>query len=313
MPTDPRESTHAVERELFLRSMTFDRRVSGAWNQLGNAMRDEFFGAGSFLYKEGSPADAIYFIVRGTVELIAPGIEPRELGSRSVVGIIDAQLERPHTRSALAKTDVEALVVSTDDWFEVFEDNFESTRSLILFLAAGLHELTLELPNGGFSDPDDAGPMPEPDPLPLVERVLTLREVRMFERASIQALVSLAPVAVEVRVRKGELLFAPDQIQGEFLVVARGLVELERENPRLVARFGPASVVGGSAALGDAERFYSARALSDSVLLRIREEDFFDVMEDHFDLARSVLAFMAEQRDHVTREIARRKSARPAA
>jgi CRP-like cAMP-binding protein len=88
---------------------------------------------------------------------------------------------------------------------------------------------------------------------------------------------------------------------------------LARHTPRLVARFGPASVVGGSAALGDAERFYTARALSDSVLLRIREEDFFDVMEDHFDLARSVLAFMAEQRDHVTREIGRRKSARPAA
>jgi len=35
----------------------------------------------------------------------------------------------------------------------------------------------------------------------------------------------------------------------------------------------------------------------------IREEDLFDVMEDHFDVARSVLAFTAAERERLLLEI----------
>jgi CRP-like cAMP-binding protein len=87
------------------------------------------------------------------------------------------------------------------------------------------------------------------------------------------------------------------------------LIELTRTEPRGKARFGAASVVGGSGAFGDIERLYTARAQRDSVLLRIREEDFFDVMEDHFDLARSVMGYMAAEREQVMDQLERRKSA----
>lgn len=315
MPSErPRlsEPGHAVERELFLRSMAFDRRFASATKQIADLMRDAFVEAGTALYEQGDPADEVYFIVHGSVRTLAPGVQDRTFGPRSLVGIMDAQQDRPHTRSAVAETDVEALVVRTEDWLEVLEDNFEYARALILSLAERLHELTLELPDGGFPEPRLEAAPAEREPMALVERVLTLRDVPAFRRAGIQALVSLAPVAEEVRVRRGELLFSPGQIKGVFFVVARGLVELERAEPHIRARFASAAIVGGSAALGDAERFYTARALQDSVLLRIEEEDFFDIMEDHFDLARSVTGYIAAQRESVLDEIERRRSQAPA-
>lgn len=298
----PERTLHsAVERELFLRSMMLGRPLASGARQLGRGMREQFYEAGSVIYELGTPADDVFFIVQGTVRMSAPGVPDWEFGANSVVGTVDADLDRPRTRTAVAVTDVEALALSNDDRLEVLEDNFEQARAMIRFVSERLHDLSLQLPDGGVE------PSPEVDfdsgdgsePLPLVERVLTLREVALFSRASIQALVSLAPYLEEVRLAAGEVLFQLGETRDVFFVVARGLIELERVSPPGLARFGPASLVGGTAALGDIEHRYSARAVIDSVVLRVREEDFFDVMEDHFDLARSVFADLAIQRERL--------------
>ena len=51
------------------------------------------------------------------------------------------------------------------------------------------------------------------------------------------------------------------------------------------------------AALCSALARQSARALSPAVVLRLREEDLYDVMEDHFELARSVMRYLATQQE----------------
>jgi CRP-like cAMP-binding protein len=311
MSGDRAPRRNAVEREIFLRSMALGRPPSRDNRQMGEAMREEFFPAGTVIYRVGDPSDEIYFVVRGTISLTKEGTVTRNLDARSVVGILDAIRERPHDRTATALTDVEALVLRDEDRLEMLEDSFEYTRDIILFSLIGLHELMLELPDMGLAEPGESSPPvepPEPDPLPMIERVLTLRDAPAFGRASIQPLVSLAQLATEVRVRAGEMLFRAGEVTGVFFVVARGCVELERSDPPGLARFGPAAIVGGIPALGDAERIYSARAVGDSVLLCFRESDFFDVLEDHFELARSVLAFIADQRVAIVDEIERRKA-----
>jgi CRP-like cAMP-binding protein len=289
--------------------MAVGRPTSPTTKLLGESMREVFFDAGAVLYEEGSAADDLYFIMQGTVALRREGMPDLVFGPNSVVGIIDADLDRPHARRAVALTDVEALALRAEDRLEVLEDNFEQTRALILFTAERVHELVL----GSAAEDSDKSPEPGPElgpePLPLVERVLLLHDTAAFKRAGIQALVSLSPVADEFRIRSGDTLFRAGEITGVFFVVARGSIELEHENTKRRRRFGPGSIVGGSAAFGDVERLYTARALCDSVLLRLREEAFFDVMEDHFDLARSVLGYIAQEREQVIEALERKKRA----
>jgi CRP-like cAMP-binding protein len=309
MPPDAREPRSAVEREIFLRTMAVGSPTSPTMKQLGQSMREVFFDAGAVLYEEGSAADDLFFIMQGTVALRREGTPDLVFGPNSVVGIIDADLDRPHARQAVALTDVEALALRTEDRFEVLEDNFEQTRALILFTAERVHELVLS------SSAEDSGELPDPgpelgaEPLPLVERVLLLHDSAAFKRAGIQALVSLSPVADEFRIQAGDTLFRAGEVTGVFFVVARGAIELEHENTKRRRRFGPGAIVGGSAAFGDVERLYTARALGDSVLLRLREEAFFDVMEDHFDLARSVLGYIAQEREQVMEALEKKKQA----
>ena len=58
-----------------------------------------------------------------------------------------------------------------EDRLEMLEDSFEYARETILFSLIGLHELMLELPDMGFAEPAESGPLPEPDALPIMLQV----------------------------------------------------------------------------------------------------------------------------------------------
>jgi Cyclic nucleotide-binding domain len=182
-------------------------------------------------------------------------------------------------------------VLSSEDRLELLEDSFEQTRALIRMNAARLDEL-----RGFGREPVDPSTAlaPKPDPLLLIERVFTLRDTAAFRKGSIQALVSLAPAADEVRVSAGEVLFEYGAARGVLFVVVAGCVELGRPDGSQ-ERHGSASLLGGGAAFCDALARQRATALTNAVLLRIRAEDFYDVMEDHFELARSVLSYLASE------------------
>lgn len=302
MPTDTGRHS-AVERELFLRSMLLGRPLASGAKQLGRGMRERSFEAGSPLYEAGAASDDIYFIISGNVRLSAPGVPDWEFGAGSVIGGVDADLERPYTRTARALTDVEALVLNNDDRMEVLEDNFEQTRGMIRFLAERLYQMTAQLPGSDSVRELDYAACPKREPLPLVERVLTLREAAIFSRCGIQALVSLAPLVEEEHFTPGQSLYEHGSSRGAFCVIATGTVEVERAGSSGVSHYGPGTLVGGAAALADIERDERARAVSDVVALRVRLEEFFDVMEDHFDLARSVFAYLAAERERVMNQI----------
>jgi CRP-like cAMP-binding protein len=59
-----------------------------------------------------------------------------------------------------------------------------------------------------------------------------------------------------------------------------------------VADRGAGDLVGGAAALCRALSSYGARALGDSLVLRIAEQDFYDQAEEHARLTRGTLAYL---------------------
>ena len=285
-------TSRAVQRELFLRTL-IGRSSLPSTRELAELLRDGFFEAGAVLYAEGSASDQVYFIVRGTVTASKQGGVAHEFGPGSVLGVLDAQQDHPHARTAVALTDVEALVLSAEDRLELMEDSFEHTRGMIRISSVGLADVGYAPNERGEPGPTLA---PKPEPLLLIERVFTLRDTPAFRKASIQALVSLAPAADELRLAADQVLFELGETQHVFYVVVAGDIELER--PGLGrACFRAASLLGGGAAFAGSLLRQRARAVTASVVLRLREEDFYDVMEDHFELARSVLSYIAGEHE----------------
>ncbi|MBW2522570.1 MAG: cyclic nucleotide-binding domain-containing protein [Deltaproteobacteria bacterium] len=308
-PTTALSTYDTVERQIFLRAVLSGVDLGAAAAQIASLITDVYFTAGTVIYREGESTDHLYFVVEGTVSLTREGEEPWLMQERSVIGALDAALDQPHARTAVAVDDVHVMLLAIEDWQDILEDHSDLAQAMVLRNARGLHEMCLRLaPSGGFAEPpppdsDPEGPASSTTPgeLDPVDRLVILTEAGLFQRAGIQPLLTLATTARTRRLEAGEVLFEQGQRVTELYLVARGLIDIEREDPVLRARFGPGALVAGPPALANVERAFTARAATDAVVLVVRRDELLDVMEDHFAALRSVLAYLAVERDRMQR------------
>jgi CRP-like cAMP-binding protein len=184
----------------------------------------------------------------------------------------------------------------------LLEDNFEQQRGVIENISANLRVLMADVgPGGGFPEPAKDAYESGKDMRPLnpIERLLALRSVPAFEKASVQTIALLVEAVEDLLVPEGDLALRPGGKNGVLLIVARGVVELERVAPPMTARFGPRSIAGGIASLQEDLRGAKFRAVTPALLLRLRVEHMIDVMEDHFDLTRSLLRHASLERERL--------------
>lgn len=295
MTEDP---TAAIERELFLRQFTPVPPPKEVARVISRAMREADLAAGTVLFEIGEPARDLYFIVEGEVQLVGETSTVFRRGA--IVGIIDANSQRPYTRKAIALTSVHLLILPYSEWLDVLEDFpgfFAVTRDTMGEL---LHrEISALAPGGGFPLPRSLDAAESaPVSFSVLGRLLALREVQIFSTASVQALIELAERSHTLSVLAGEVVAPVGSLFGRLLVVLHGEVTARRDGPPMVsASFGKHQLVLDASAFGASVNEYRLTATQDSVLMSLAVEDLDDVAEDHFDLVRSFLRATALERE----------------
>src|SRR5262249_31713681 len=141
---------------------------------------------------------------------------------------------------------------------------------------------------------------------------IALRGVSAFDRASIQALTSLADTIHEHRIPAGEVRQRASGKERALYIVGRGAVQMICETPDIRAIFGARSLIGGISSLAEDPVKTRIMAPVPALLLELHIEDLFDVMEDHFDLARSILAHAALERERLMLLVKRSGASAPA-
>lgn len=136
-------------------------------------------------------------------------------------------------------------------------------------------------------------PVPGPELLTL-ERVAVLQQVPMFAAVPGHSLVAVARVLDEVRVEAGEAIIERGAVEDWLYVVAEGRVRAHLGDRTLVER-GPGDIVGELALLSPAPRSASVTAIEPTLLLRLRRGPFDELLEDHAEIARAVLAALARR------------------
>ena len=289
--------TRRLEREIYLRSM-FPAMPAAAHARFIDLLEDVEIGEGETLFSPGEAADRFYFMISGSVVMEREGFAPWPFGPLSVVGVIDAMLERPRVRGCRALAPCRLMAIRAADWFDMLEDNAQIARSAIRNFATQLHRTFRE---GAASPPRPARASDPPPPdfdvnASTYDRILALRRAPLLGRAGMQAVASLATIAEPKHLAEGELLFDEDSADGMLAIVARGLIEL-RDDSGVRVIHGLGDLVGGAAALCGALGGYSARALTNSVLLRFHEQDYYDQAEEHARLTRGTLAYLVAELD----------------
>lgn len=291
-----------VQRELFLRVLVLSKPKPAVARALAASITDVRFAPGQVVYRRGEDPEALWWITGGEVDLVSDdeAEEAWHFGAGAVVGILDVILSRPRARSAVARTEVEAMQLRADDWLEVLEDNPDYMAELRRDVPADMFDKfhAALTPDGGWPDPTaDDGRAAWLD-MTAVERLVVLRESHYFDTASVQAIVEVARAAEVVYLAPGEPLFEAGGAGENAHLVAAGIVSIEStRGPHLRGRFGRGQLVGGGAAFTDRMNGFHAVAEGEAIVLRLRHGDLDDVCEDHFDLARAISRGTALDRD----------------
>ncbi len=311
MPSDDR--LNRAERELFMRSFARGGLVTspGALRAMTEAMTDGHYPAGSVLYRMGTLPRYVYYVVSGKVRLSAEGQAPMTYDKLSAIGGLDALQDIPYTRTAVALEDTRVLMMPASKYLQILEDDFDYARQMVCFMVGAVDAVGNQLPL-----PEqyrhERGTLPEPPPgdrrLGLLERMMVVRQAPLFGGLRSQVLVALAERLEERTVEEGASPFAEGRRTEAFWFVAGGELRATRRASEAqvgashVFRAGDVALV--YAAFADAEGSYRVEATRRTRVLGLRKDDFFDLFEDHGDIARVALAHAARERSRLQARLA---------
>lgn len=254
--------------------------------------------AGQVLFTRGEPTTTLFQIVVGQVELGAPELPSWKVRDGGAVGLIDFALRRPHARRAIATTASQLIELDAADYRDYLEDNFEVCHRIIAQLCGRLatdmiSDAARFLPNVAESDRRSYANVE----IPLVERLILMSHVPAFRGTSTQALANLAQSALEHRYEAGEVIVRAGATTNLVSLLVEGTIELELPHGR--ARRTGRDLVAHLEELAVGPRLTTAIAVTPAIVLQLERDDLVDRIEEHFDLATTLLAFVATEQERV--------------
>lgn len=301
-----------VSRELFLAAFGASRGAFESWvtDRLVSLLEEDEVRAGEALFTAGDTPEFLYFMREGAVRLIRSGHRVRRLEGRHVLGLIDGLLERSRTRTVVAATNLHLMKVRIDAWLELLDDSFDVARASVLQLArvvAALEE-RLDAVQGArkILAADATGLLSGRLPrgrLNVIERLALLMDVPLLRGGGVQPLSELAAVSQEVHFERGGRIFERAVPRDRVFMIVEGEIEASREGPDLVRRAGAGEIVCGAAAFGEPALAWSARATRRGRALAFRVDDWFDLMEEHFEMVRSAVSALSLRHEELLDEL----------
>lgn len=88
------------------------------------------FAAGAPIYSRNDPAESMYCVVEGIVELDDGEGRVRRVGPHGTFGVREILSDRLRDEQARAATDVVALALGAEDFFDLLSNNVEIVKAL---------------------------------------------------------------------------------------------------------------------------------------------------------------------------------------
>jgi CRP-like cAMP-binding protein len=127
-----------------------------------------------------------------------------------------------------------------------------------------------------------------------VDKVLCLQTVDVFKHATTEMLAYVGSIANEITAPSGHVIFSEDDISDAMYVVVSGRARLDKDGKEILT-VGPGQSFGTWALLDKQPRMLTATAMDDVHLLRIRSDDFYDLLSDHDEITPVIFKAVIER------------------
>jgi CRP-like cAMP-binding protein len=273
----------AVRRILALRQFPILRDAElGELASFAENVTEVTLPAGSVVAAAGSRIGALHLVLEG--EIATTGPPRRAWGPQQVFGALEVLAYRDASESAVATVRTTTLQLIAPDLTDLLEDSFGVLLATLRRLAAGarMHvERSL------------AKVVPVARPLGLVERLVLLRQQIAFSRAPLEALLALAHVSEEIALPAGTMVARSGVAGTSSYVIVEG-TSCATHASGTTRMLGSGDVIGHLEALGNLPHDETIEVVDPLRALKLDASSLFDVIEDHPDFGRAILAVLAD-------------------
>lgn len=130
--------------------------------------------------------------------------------------------------------------------------------------------------------------------LSLVDKMMTLKSIDMFQAVHTENLMHVARVAHERKFARGETLFDEGDPAGPLFIVLSGHVSLQRGDLS-AGEIVAGDALGAWSLFDDQPRSLSALAIEPTSTLAIEREDFYDVLGEHVEIVQNVVGHLVKR------------------
>ena len=295
MPESPR-MVAPLQRILYLKRLpTFSTLPGSELAAIAEHAEERFFSAGSVLMEEGQPVSAVYFVIEGALDVHRHGRIVGRVGPGAGVGGLGLFARDPDGARVTAAADTLALELEADTLLEVFEDRFPILHHFLRDVSRQIIDFVVRLRlDPAARVPDCRLPGDPNHELDIVERIFFLRQMQVFQRASINALAELSRAMNQVRFEPGVTLWREGELAPGLYLILSGTVRASSESRGLHFRPGPGFPLGAHEAVGEVPRWYEAVTETRLAVLQGNAEALIDVFEDNFEMAMDYLAVLSQ-------------------
>ncbi len=271
-------------------------------DQLGHLLaisRQVDVPAGHVLFERDTAVVSLFQVMSGEIEMRTPNRANWRVAGAGTAGFVDFMLGRPHARGAVSLTAARLVELDAAQYRDYLEDNFEVCHRIVSQLSADIIADLVANPETHDLLTSSAAARPRSYAkleIPIVDRLMMLSRMTAFRGASMQGLASLAQSAVEARFAPGEVIAAAGSSPTLVSLLVEGEVELELPTGRRFMR-GARDFVAHAEELATTPRLIAVTAATPAIVLQIEREELLDRIEEHFDLAMSMLAFIAGEQE----------------
>jgi CRP-like cAMP-binding protein len=241
--------------------------------------------ASSVVAKAGSRLSALHMILAGEITTI--DAQRRTWGPGQVFGGLEVLANRDASQTAMTTVTTTTLQLLAPDVTEILEDSFGVLLASLRGLAAA--QATSQRRPRACMLPNRSGA----GSLGFVERLMLLRQQLAFSGAPLESLVALAHASEEVVLPAGALVTRTGALETSSYVILEGA--LSATHPSGASRMlGPGETIGHLEALGSLPHEETIEVVEPMRALKVEAYRVFDIIEDHTDFGRAVLAALAD-------------------
>lgn len=123
--------------------------------------------------------------------------------------------------------------------------------------------------------------------LTVIEKVIFLQNVDLFQGVPTEDLAYLAAIVEELSFLEKDVIFKEHDTADALYLVREGKVRLHRAEEEITV-VGPREAFGSWALFDEEQRVATATCLEDTQLLRVVREEFYDLLADHGQITQGV-------------------------